>query len=628
MFKVLKYILELSKCCITQHLEWIKLQLRNSKLIIQFALLVFLLHFFQSESKAQTPKGFQWIKHHGDEITSNLERVIDIQTDQFGNIYVAGEVNEIFVRDSNDNIIPSIRYAPFDSLYNNGGRDIWLAKYNAQGDLLWYRYAGSGHNSDAYYDLKVDANGNSYISGEIFDHNNRPPQTFGNIPLDKDQVGSFIAKVSTNGQLLWHKNFGGDTIVQAGGAYLPYFAKPYEIQITNSEIICLFKGGGEGGVWGYQRLFDIDSLNNGIHVARFDLSGNYRGVNSFPFPRYDRLPQITSVNYNNNRYFISGNLNRDTVFVGNDTILEVGVNNAFVFAFDSTLIHLSSFYSTNHFDQFWDAKLLGDTIVTAGLFDLFINSTVTYDTITYTGGSNEGQAVGVFMFDATTNRLLGLYPSKATGHLPSATSGAAYLDHLSFGIGGTFEHSMSFSTSATPIVAVDHCSGCTNRDLFFALFDRSGGLITQEVIYSSGGSNDRVLAMHRQDSMLYIGGYIGDTAIVPGVDTFLTRGTADAFLAAYNLGILTSVSEQDGYIKADNGLLAYPNPSKGIVNIIGQPIDTKADLYNIKGQLIRSYRLDQKTFNQTIDLQGLDAGVYFLMVIGEGGKQSLKLVKQ
>ncbi len=595
------------------------------KFIAPFFGLITLTGFFMCNQliAQSSPKGFQWIRHHGDEINANSEWVKDIQTDQFGNIYVAGEVNEIFARDSNGNAIPSIRYAPFDSILNNGGKDIWLAKYNAQGDLLWHRYAGSGANNEGYYNMVADQNGNCYISGIIRHHNTRPAKSFGGIPLDADQLGAFVAKVSPSGHLLWHRSFGGDTI---NNNYFEYPASVYELKLHQSELSAFIAGGGDHP-FGFQLLYDVDSINFGVHEVRFDLNGNYRGVSTFPFPRYDRLPQIRSVVSNDNGYFISGNLNRDTVLVGNDTILEVGVNNAFVFAFDSSLNHISSFYGTNTFDQFLDAKVYGDTLIAAGHFNLSVNNTVNFDTITYTGGSNSHQAVAIFLFDAVSNRLLGFYPSKAFGNL-SAYAESSFIDPLSFGIGGEFNHSMTFENGTAPIVAVDNCSSCTNIDLFFALFDRSGGLITQEVIYSSGINSDAVFAMTRKDSMLYIGGFIGDTAIVPGIDTFVTRGTYDAFLAAYNLGILTSVSEQDGYIKADNGLLAYPNPSNGIVNIIGQPINTKVDLYNIKGQLIRSYRLDQKTFNQAIDLQGLDAGVYFLMVIGEGGKQSLKLVKQ
>jgi hypothetical protein len=56
----------------------------------------------------------------------------------------------------------------------------------------------------------------------------------------------------------------------------------------------------------------------GIHEAIFDLNGNYLEAHSFPFPRFDRLPQITSIQSNDKGTFICGNLNRDTVLVGND----------------------------------------------------------------------------------------------------------------------------------------------------------------------------------------------------------------------------------------------------------------------------------------------------------------------
>ena len=192
-----------------------------------------------------------------------------------------------------------------------------------------------------------------------------------------------------------------------------------------------------------------------------------------------------------------------------------------------------------------------------------------FDTITHTGSSGAFQESGIFLFDIYGS-LLGLYPSKSLNN-HNAVVGAAYADNISFGIGGSFNYEMTFSGGTDYIEAVDRCNSCVNIDLFFALLDKQGNLIAEDVIYTSGFQSDAVFAMHRSDTMLYIGGFVGDSVIIEGVDTFVTRGANDAFLAAYNIGkVFTSLNEPSGYLKASNGILAYPNPTQGQVTLIGK----------------------------------------------------------
>ena len=186
---------------------------------------------------------------------------------------------------------------------------------------------------------------------------------------------------------------------------------------------------------------------------------------------------------------------------------------------------------------------------------------------------------------------------------------------------------MTYSNGNNYIEAVTKCNNCRNKDLFFAAFDRTGRLIAEDVIYSSGITKDGVLAMHFKDSILYIGGLIADTPKILGVDTFVTRGSHDAFLAAYHLGNITSLKENATYIKADNGILAYPNPTQGQVTLMGKAVNNQAQLFSISGQLVKTYRLNENALRQQINLDNLDSGIYFL-IIGEREKQQVKIVKQ
>jgi hypothetical protein len=61
---------------------------------------------------------------------------------------------------------------------------------------------------------------------------------------------------------------------------------------------------------------------------------------------------------------------------------------------------------------------------------------------------------------------------------------------------------------------------------------------------------------------------------------------------------------------------------------MGKAVNTEAQLFNISGQLVKTYRLNKNAFQQSINLEELDTGVYFLVIVGEDGKQQVKIVKQ
>lgn len=81
---------------------------------------------------------------------------------------------------------------------NAGGRDAFLAKYDASGTLLWTRQFGTA-SEDYVTAVVVDASGNCFLSGH----------TAGN--LGGPSAGgsdAFLAKCDASGNLLWTKQFG------------------------------------------------------------------------------------------------------------------------------------------------------------------------------------------------------------------------------------------------------------------------------------------------------------------------------------------------------------------------------------------------------------------------------------
>jgi hypothetical protein len=91
-------------------------------------------------------------------------------------------------------------------LVSYGGDDIFIAKYDPNGNCLWAKQAGSAYG-DIGYSIAVDGDDNSYITGEF-----QETALFGtNLITSNGDYDIFTAKYDPTGVCLWAKNIGGET---------------------------------------------------------------------------------------------------------------------------------------------------------------------------------------------------------------------------------------------------------------------------------------------------------------------------------------------------------------------------------------------------------------------------------
>ncbi|MGZ8840218.1 MAG: SBBP repeat-containing protein [Candidatus Aminicenantales bacterium] len=83
-----------------------------------------------------------------------------------------------------------------------GGYDVFVAKLDANGSLLWNTFLG-GPDNDIGYGIAVDTNGNVYINGFSKTTWDSPI-----LPYSALEDG-FVAKLAANGSLLWNTFLGG-----------------------------------------------------------------------------------------------------------------------------------------------------------------------------------------------------------------------------------------------------------------------------------------------------------------------------------------------------------------------------------------------------------------------------------
>jgi hypothetical protein len=204
-------------------------------------------------------------------------------------------------------------------LIGNGEADMFLAKYNRVGKLVWVRPAG-GSADDYARAVAIDAEGNCYLTGSF----QSPTIKFDEEVIKRNSDSEiFVAKFDSQGKTLWVRQAGG-----AGG------------------------GGGSGNgitvsadgyvyVCGYFRgdiaFNDLNLRNagfNDIFVARYDAAGELDWVRQIGGSGDDAASAITLDPQGN--CYITGGFEDEVRFSRSITLSSAGLVDAFVAKLDNT----------------------------------------------------------------------------------------------------------------------------------------------------------------------------------------------------------------------------------------------------------------------------------------------------
>src|SRR6266446_1063607 len=136
---------------------------------------------------------FLWANSAG---STNDDEGFGVAADAAGNSYVTGYFRSAATFGTN-------------TLNSYGGGDIFVAKYDSAGNLVWVRQAGSavGVLADIGNGITLDSKDNVCVTGTF-----TGKATFGNVILQGIGVAPdiFVAKYDSAGNLLWARREGGD----------------------------------------------------------------------------------------------------------------------------------------------------------------------------------------------------------------------------------------------------------------------------------------------------------------------------------------------------------------------------------------------------------------------------------
>ena len=170
----------------------------------------------------------------------------------------------------------------------NSSQEIFIAKYDQSGDLLWARQAG-GITGEASYDISRDSEGNILLAGYFHEFSFFGDTISGDLSdslISRGNLDIFIAKFNVDGDLIW--------VTQAGGT-----ENDIVFSVITGEDNSVFLTGSFSGVISFgdtisgNQQIDLTSIGNAdFFVAKYDKTGEIEwvkqagGVFTYSVPNY------------------------------------------------------------------------------------------------------------------------------------------------------------------------------------------------------------------------------------------------------------------------------------------------------------------------------------------------------
>lgn len=225
----------------------------------------------------------------------DTEEGLDIAVDASGNIYITGDFYGTATFGNT-------------SITSNGGADIFVAKYNKSGSLIWVKKAG-GTGSDYGENIAVDGNGNIYVTGRF-----KNTTTIGAITLISAGVDDvFTAKYTNSGEVEWAQKAGGNSNDEITGMVADIIGNVY---ITGNFKNSVFFG----------NTTIVSAGDKDIFIAKYDSGGILQWVEKAGGVSEDSSQGIT-IDANENVY-ITGYFYNISNF-GNYSVTSAGSSDIF-----------------------------------------------------------------------------------------------------------------------------------------------------------------------------------------------------------------------------------------------------------------------------------------------------------
>jgi hypothetical protein len=575
----------------------------RSRGLIKSKYLLFAAALFLSQKINAQEHQFSWVKSIG---STSSEGGRNILTDASGNVYTSGTFSGTVDFDPGTAVV---------NLTSIGTTNMFVAKYDASGNLMWAKAIKSGSK------ICLDASGNLYVSCDLYEPTlDVDPGTGVSILTRMGTSDGYILKLDPSGNFVWAKQFGGDKDTKVNG-----------ICVDGLGNICIT--GDFSGTTDFDPgigTATLTSLISGtsIFVAKLNSSGNYV---------WAKYLEGSSSSFSSGVYIttdLSGNI-FSTGYIHETVDMDPGAGVVSLTSSGMSDIYLLKLDPLGNFSF---AKRIGGTepdwaysLATDKVGNVYATGTVDGNAdfdpdgagyILSTGGTLGGPDVYLAKFN-NSGKLLWAYIYGGGG--AESSGGVAIDPEDNVYVAGAFVGVVDFDKSTT---ATAYLNSGTNINGFILKVDNSGSykwvqqFATSGTLATSAVGN---LAIDASFNLYSTGSYSGTVdfdASTTATKNIMSAGGADFFLHKSVLD-KTSIYEQ-----STPSFTVFPNPVTEVLNLVcPQPVkDGVISITNIQGQVVFEKRnLNGKQF--AFDVQDLVPGNYIIENKEQNFKKLFSIVR-
>ncbi|MFC7773755.1 T9SS type A sorting domain-containing protein [Flavobacterium sp. GCM10027622] len=554
-------------------------------------------------AKYNSNGNYLWAKSIGG---NNAKYVNSIKLDNNGQVLITGT----FVGAADFD--PSAATATLTPV---GSSDIYLAKYDTNGNYLWAKNMGGVSNDEAT-SIALDNNGQIYLSGFFFNSADFDPSPATANLTSAGGYDSFIAKYDANGNYLWAKNISGTSDEYSISMALD---NNNQIHITGT-----FIGTTDFDPSGAVANLTSVSGNSDVFIAKYDSNGNYIWAKNIggSGPEVVRSIALNSTG----QIHITGTFQNTADFDpsgGNANLSAVGARDIYIAKYDINGNYLwAKGMGGTSTDEAMSLSLdtSGRPHITGyfqGTAD-FDPSPVAVANLTSASGSID---IFIAKYDVNGNYIW----AKAIGSLNVDSANAIALDRNNkVHITGYFNNTVDFDTSG----ATSYSTALNNMDVYLAQYT---SCTTANTSITRNGMT--LTADSTADSYQWID-CSNNNAFIPGANNQSYTPTVDGnYAVILTVGSCDSVSECQAVLGTEENQLEtvvlYPNPVTNHFFISLPHIfeSSEVTVTNLLGKIIKktNYKQQQQI---NISLEDTASGIYFVRLEGEQKTKIFKVIKQ
>ena len=349
-----------------------------------------------------------WAKSAGGTYSDGGNKVT---TDGSGNVYLTG-----FYFNS------SITFGS-TTLTNTGSDDIFIVKYDSNGNILWAKSAG-GTSDDISKSIAVDGSGNVYLTGYF----NSSTITFGSTTLtNKGAYDAFIVKYDNNGNVLWAKSAGGSAYDYSSDISTDNSGNVYITGYFSSTFIS----------FGTKSFTNTGSTTYDMYIVKYDSSGNILWAKSAGEDGTEYSNSITTDGSGN--VYVIGDFGSASLTFGTTTLTNPNSSNyasvIFIVKYDGSgnVLWAKSAGGTASDCGISIATDRGDNVLVAGFYS---SSSISFGATTLMNTNSKTELYTVKLGNATNTGIKEIngkegaiiYPNPATSSFTVTTGGESTIE--------------------------------------------------------------------------------------------------------------------------------------------------------------------------------------------------------